>query len=48
MKVSAGATFGPGNTSKNLDLAIMGEDFEVEEMYPAYIEIAKFQGKIGL
>ena len=45
VKVSAGATFGPGNTSKNLDLAIMGEDFEVEEMYPAYIEIAKLQGE---
>jgi len=43
-KVVAGATFGPGNTSKNLELAIMGEEFEVEEMYPVYIEIAKTQG----
>ena len=43
-KVIAGATFGPGNTSKNLELAIMGEEFEVEEMYPVYIEIAKTQG----
>lgn len=43
-KVVAGATFGPGNTSKNLELAIMGEEFEVEEMYPIYIEIAKAQG----
>jgi len=42
-KVVAGATFGPGNTSKNLELAIMGEKFEVEEMYPVYIEIAKSQ-----
>lgn len=45
--VSAGATFGPGNTSKNLELAIMGEEFEVAEMYPVYIEIAKFQGEEG-
>ena len=42
-KVVAGATFGPGNTSKNLELAIMGEVFEVEEMYPIYIVIAKAQ-----
>jgi len=44
-KVVAGATFGPGNTSKNLELAIMGEVFEIEEMYPVYIEIARFQGE---
>jgi rubrerythrin len=30
------AGFGPGNTSKNLDLAIGGENFEVTTMYPAY------------
>ncbi|MDP8003519.1 MAG: rubrerythrin family protein [Caldisphaera sp.] len=42
-KVVADALFGPGNTSKNLELAIMGEEFEVEQMYPAYIELAKFQ-----
>ncbi len=45
LKVVAGATFGPGNTSKNLKLAIMGEEFEVNEMYPAYIEIARLQGE---
>jgi rubrerythrin len=45
VKVSAGAPFGPGDTSKNLDLAIMGEVFEVEEMYPVYMEIAKFQNE---
>jgi rubrerythrin len=28
-KVVAGATFSPGNTFKNLELAIMGEEFEV-------------------
>jgi len=41
----AHAPFGPGNTSKNLELAIMGEEFETEEMYPAYLEIAKLQGE---
>lgn len=44
-KVVAGAIFGPGNTSKNLELAIMGEVFEIDKMYPVYIEIAKFQGE---
>ena len=37
------AAFGPGDTQKNLGLAIAGETFEITEMYPAYIEVAKFQ-----
>jgi len=37
--------FGPGDTSKNLQLGIDGESFEVEEMYPAYMEVAKMQGE---
>jgi rubrerythrin len=37
--------FGPGDTGKNLGLAVAGESFEVEEMYPAYMEIAKLQGE---
>ena len=37
--------FGPGDTLKNLELAIAGESFEIEEMYPAYMEVAKFQGE---
>jgi rubrerythrin len=41
------AAFGPGDTKKNLKLAIAGETFEIEEMYPAYIEVAKFQGETG-
>src|SRR4030067_3488772 len=41
------AAFGPGDTKKNLKLAIMGENFEIEEMYPVYIEVAKFQGEKG-
>ncbi len=39
------AAFGPGSTSKNLGLSIAGETFEIEEMYPAYIEVARFQNE---
>ena len=41
------AAFGPGDTRKNLKLSIAGETFEIEEMYPVYIEVAKFQGEKG-
>lgn len=34
------AGFGPGDTAKNLDIAIEGETFEITEMYPAYKEKA--------
>ena len=44
-KITAGAPIGPGSTSKNLELAIRGEEFEVNEMYPVYIETAKFQNE---
>lgn len=37
--------FGPGNTLRNLGLAIAGETFEIEEMYPAYMAVAEFQGE---
>lgn len=43
----AGTPAGPGSTSKNLELAARGEEFEVEEMYPAYLEVARFQGEKG-
>lgn len=39
------AAFGPRETRKNLQLAFWGEEFEITEMYPAYIEVAKFQGE---
>lgn len=39
--------FGPGDTLKNLGLAIDGENFEVTEMYPAYMEVAESQGEKG-
>jgi rubrerythrin len=39
------AGFGPGKTSKNLGIAIEGETFEIEEMYPAYLDTARFEGE---
>jgi len=34
-----------GTTQENLQAAMDGEDFEVEEMYPAYDAVAKLQGE---
>ena len=34
---------GTGATAKNLESAIGGETFEVDEMYPAYMAVAKLQ-----
>ena len=39
------ALSGIGNTVDNLETAIGGENFEVEEMYPAYDAVAKLQGE---
>ncbi len=36
-----------GKTPDNLQAAIEGETFEVEEMYPAYDAVAKLQGEKG-
>jgi rubrerythrin len=36
---------GIGSTKDNLDAAIGGESFEVEEMYPAYLVVAQAQGE---
>lgn len=41
--VAAGGGFGLGATSDNLAGAIEGETFEIEEMYPAYLAVAKCQ-----
>ena len=38
---------GVAETLKNLETAVAGETFEVEEMYPAYHEVAKLQGEAG-
>ena len=37
------AAFGPGDTEKNLRLAIAGETFEIDEMYPVYVSDAQLQ-----
>jgi rubrerythrin len=37
--------FGPGDPLKNLGLSIGGETFEIEEMYPAFKQIAEMQGE---
>jgi len=39
------AGFGLQGTSANLQGAIDGENFEVTEMYPAYLEVAELQGE---
>lgn len=43
--VTSMAGFGIGNTSENLQKGIDGETYEFTEMYPAFIEVAKFQGE---
>lgn len=41
--VPAGAVFGAGKTVDNLQGAIDGELHEIEQMYPVYLETARFQ-----
>jgi len=41
------AVFGVGDTSQNLQGGIDGETYEVNEMYPTYLETAKFQAEKG-
>ena len=41
------AVFGIGNTSQNLQGGVDGETYEIEEMYPTYLETAKFQKEKG-
>ena len=41
------AVFGLAGTSQNLQGGIDGESFEITEMYPAYLEVAKFQDEEG-
>ncbi len=41
--VASGAGFGIGSTSENLEEAIAGENFEIEQMYPSYLLVAKDQ-----
>ena len=41
--VASGAGFGLGSTAENLEGAIAGEKFEIEQMYPSYELVAKDQ-----
>ena len=43
--VTSGAGFGLSTTADNLQSATNGENFEVEQMYPAYIAVAEMQGE---
>lgn len=45
--VPAGAVFGLTNTVENLQGAIDGELHEVEQMYPVFMETARFQDEKG-
>lgn len=45
--VPAGAVFGVGKTAENLQGAINGELHEIEQMYPVYLETARFQNEPG-
>ncbi len=45
--VASMAVFGLGSTSDNLQGGIDGEVFEVEEMYPAFLAVAKKQNEKG-
>lgn len=38
---------GIGTTAENLQTAINGENFEVQEMYPAYKAVAELQNEVG-
>lgn len=41
--VTSMAGFGLGSTADNLQIAINGETFEINEMYPAYLAVAEHQ-----
>ena len=45
--VPAGAVFGQTSTVENLQGAINGELHEVEQMYPVYLEAARYQHEKG-
>lgn len=45
--VASGAGFGLAGTSSNLQAAVDGELFEVNQMYPVYMQGAKFQQEKG-
>ncbi len=44
-KSIAHSPYGVGTTLKNLEKGIEGEEYEVNEMYPSFLEVAKMQGE---
>lgn len=44
-KVDAGGEFGLADVAQNLVWAIEGEQGEVDQMYPAYLQVAQMQGE---
>ncbi|VBB08939.1 rubredoxin-type fold [Lucifera butyrica] len=45
--VTSGAVFGFGSVAENLQGAIDGEVHEIEQMYPVYLQTARFQQENG-
>lgn len=45
--VTAGAGFGMTTTSENLHGAIEGENYEIQQMYPAFLAVADIQKEKG-
>ena len=45
--MTAGGVFGNNKTVDNLQGAITGELYEVEQMYPVYFNAAEFQNEAG-
>ncbi len=41
--VTAGGVFGLKGTAENLTGGYMGEEFEIDQMYPVYLNVAEFQ-----
>ena len=46
-RVTAGGVFGLKGTAENLTGGFMGEEFEIEQMYPVYLKVAEFQDEKG-
>ena len=45
--VTAGGVFGLKSTADNLTGGFMGEEFEIDQMYPVYLKVAEFQEEKG-
>ncbi len=45
--VPSAAVFGIGEAHENLQGALAGETYEITEMYPAFLAVARYQGEEG-